>query len=266
MRKCKACGFTLIELLVVIAIISLLVSILMPTLQRATVLARRVVCAAQIHHIAIGIHGYVSDNNEIMPCRQYGDVWLPDTGGPQAPWTQNLGLVWKGLYIGEGLYGDGRVFFDPDAQETPGWHHIYSEYLAMGGEDSRANFANPNGHVYSRITYAYRYHPEQSSGYMSYGWTPPVTRLGDYPFEYSTWTVRAWVSCLQASLDAPYPMRVVSHRMDGCNTLYHDGSLSWVDNPSSDRSGPGEIANYHPLGWFGGGWWWAGLADDAYPG
>ena len=70
-------GFTLIELLVVIAIIALLVGILVPSLKRANELARRAVCASQVHSIIIGCTNYALDNaGFIPPFRNYdaGDI------------------------------------------------------------------------------------------------------------------------------------------------------------------------------------------------
>ena len=47
-------AFSLIELLVVIAVISLLVSILLPSLQQAKELTRQTVCTTQVRHILMG--------------------------------------------------------------------------------------------------------------------------------------------------------------------------------------------------------------------
>jgi len=64
-RNCKA--FTLIELLVVIAIIALLVSILMPALGKAKVLAKRAACAAQMRSIGLAAAIYRGDHDEKVP-------------------------------------------------------------------------------------------------------------------------------------------------------------------------------------------------------
>jgi len=66
----NACGtkaFTLIELLVVIAIISLLVSILLPSLTMAKELARRSVCANNLHQWGVIASMYANDNQDLYP-------------------------------------------------------------------------------------------------------------------------------------------------------------------------------------------------------
>ena len=60
-------AFSLIELLVVIAIISLLASILVPSLNRAKDLAKRVSCMANLRSIGLATIMYVSDNNRYVP-------------------------------------------------------------------------------------------------------------------------------------------------------------------------------------------------------
>ncbi len=56
-------GFTLIELLVVIAIISLLVSILVPSLQKAKDLAKMSVCSSNLRNLCLANMTYVNDSN-----------------------------------------------------------------------------------------------------------------------------------------------------------------------------------------------------------
>jgi prepilin-type N-terminal cleavage/methylation domain-containing protein/prepilin-type processing-associated H-X9-DG protein len=56
-------GFTLIELLVVIAIIALLLSILMPSLQRVKEMGRRIVCLNHLKNIGLANSIYADGNN-----------------------------------------------------------------------------------------------------------------------------------------------------------------------------------------------------------
>lgn len=60
-RQRRKFGFSLIELLVVIAIISLLVSILLPSLQKAKELARVAICQTNLRTLMFGQSYYVED-------------------------------------------------------------------------------------------------------------------------------------------------------------------------------------------------------------
>ncbi|MCD4826037.1 MAG: type II secretion system GspH family protein [Phycisphaerae bacterium] len=93
-RKSKA--FTLIELLVVIAIIALLVSILVPSLNRAKKIAKRVVCLGNVRGIGTSVHLYTNENNAKLPPTyggQYSYYWFyyPDGGCG----FKNIGLLAK---------------------------------------------------------------------------------------------------------------------------------------------------------------------------
>ena len=84
----KGKGFTLIELLVVISIIALLVSILMPSLNRARDNAKRTVCASNMKSIGQAIMLYSSANNDRLPRNEdaldgsskYGNQEYNETG------------------------------------------------------------------------------------------------------------------------------------------------------------------------------------------
>jgi len=63
-------GFTLVELLVVIAIISLLLSILIPSLRKAKSAAMRVKCAHNLKQIDLAMSMYLNASDNTYPCAQ----------------------------------------------------------------------------------------------------------------------------------------------------------------------------------------------------
>ncbi len=111
-RTSTATGFTLVELLVVIAIIALLITILLPALQKARHHAKRIVCVTNVRAQAFAQVQYATDNN--------GEFSPNDSNGPQ--------YMRSGLYGGtdtfSAMYGkfitDIDVMFCPIMQELGG--------------------------------------------------------------------------------------------------------------------------------------------------
>jgi len=71
MDRLKA--FTLIELLVVIAIIALLISIVMPAINKVKEQARTIICRSNLHQYGLGMRMYLDDNRQRFP---YTMEWL----------------------------------------------------------------------------------------------------------------------------------------------------------------------------------------------
>lgn len=99
---CGRTGFTLLELLVVLSIISILLSLLVPTLLHARGEARRVQALATMQQVWIGMALYGGDFREAFP-------FLATPGRPRAPLIVN----------GADLSDAQGVYFRPQAEYWP---------------------------------------------------------------------------------------------------------------------------------------------------
>lgn len=78
-------GFTLVELLVVIGIIALLISILLPALNKAREQANAARCAANMRTAVQALHLYTAENKGWLPGpHTSGDFWKPSIDGIDA--------------------------------------------------------------------------------------------------------------------------------------------------------------------------------------
>ena len=81
-------GFTLIELLVVMALVSLLLSILVPSLRRARSMALRVACSHHLKQVGLAVDMYTSDHDTMYPCAQ-------DPVSTEPPYWLWMGRGWR---------------------------------------------------------------------------------------------------------------------------------------------------------------------------
>ena len=138
-HKSSRVGFTLVELLVVIGIVVLLISILLPMVNRAYRNAIRASMAADLQVISEALEAYNKD---------FGVYPTPDANiASNAKWTGSVVLCWAlvapGPAIEDGADGPGFRRF-PVTPNNPPQGQIYGPYLPsdrfkIGADDGRGN-------------------------------------------------------------------------------------------------------------------------------
>ena len=153
-------GFTLVELLVVIGIIALLISILLPSLNRARSAASAVKCLSNLRQLGVLAQLYTNDSKGVLPpAFSYGKNASNTVG--EVTWVSLLALE---LRVGNGMGGSGglsdevrqrAVFVCPDSKIPPNGvppGFTYSTHpLLMPFSQTAGNTPNayPPGHPFA---------------------------------------------------------------------------------------------------------------------
>jgi prepilin-type N-terminal cleavage/methylation domain-containing protein len=263
----RSSGFTLVELLVVIGIIAVLVSILLPAINRAREAANRTKCLANLRSIGQMLATYAVTNKDQVPLGM-----VVGTGGGQAEnansywlarnasseWDQDIFLTTgkKMRYTGLGLLiksrvmteGSGEVFFCPSNSD------VFYQF------NNPTNKWPPSEQGQCRITYCSRpsintdpqntsHLPEQIVAWTTTkSWFPqrpdwtsntaspavPLPASSETSmFKLSKLKSRAIVADLNvfdnASSQPNSYDRINTVHKKGLNVLYANGSAKWVD-------------------------------------
>jgi prepilin-type N-terminal cleavage/methylation domain-containing protein/prepilin-type processing-associated H-X9-DG protein len=155
-------AFTLIELLVVITVIAMITSVLLPSLRRARMQTRTVVCQNNLRQIGIGIFMYAEDNRNHAPRAaphelggQTGiipesDPWLPTVmfGGdlPAEERPLNVYLESKEVFQSPSDRGEPLWWFDSHSYHSSQAHQLYgSSYFYASGYNRSMGVFEPMG-------------------------------------------------------------------------------------------------------------------------
>jgi prepilin-type N-terminal cleavage/methylation domain-containing protein/prepilin-type processing-associated H-X9-DG protein len=285
---CRSRGFTLVELLVVIGIIALLISILLPSLNRARETANRVKCASNLRQIGQAILLYSNDNKGPYPRTLYSAIAAANTSTPGTMGNpEDVGYLagsGSGTNAAAMTAGYTDPFNLPSGAKPYFWNNIPEAlFLLLRTEDvTPAVFTCPSSNtnpdtygggtatalnqidftnISQNLSYSYANpYPDAtslSSGYkMVQGLEPTFAVAADINPGTSSGAGNSNVLAPNTSSSGAQMRQGNSnnHGQDGQNVLFGDGHVDFDNNPfcGTDRD------NIYTRG----GYWWGATGQD----
>jgi prepilin-type N-terminal cleavage/methylation domain-containing protein/prepilin-type processing-associated H-X9-DG protein len=239
----KRNGFTLVELLVVIGIIALLISILLPSLNRARESAQRVACLSNLRSTMQMMHLYAADNKGQIPLGCHSDryqesYYITIGSGSTLHWP-----TWGPLYKA-GYLTDARFLYCPSENQQ---YHQYDMAPANAWLPDDAS-ANMNGAL--RAGYLLRPCTETYQPVLWRSSAPfwPVDNKNYPPANPYVWSGFPKLSRLKRVAIAGdmfiSPIRIEQRHKKAFNVAYADGSAEMIDRGTLTNDLPTSIHLY----------------------